>query len=78
MKSDRPRPLIGERIEKLPRIGTRPITNNAKFLEEIEMHALTVHDMLEEAKKKGDVYWWRYQDALDDIIDIWDYAKTLK
>lgn len=56
--------------EKLPRISGKPIVTKEDFELQLLFVTLDIGDMLEEAKKKEDPYWWRFQDLLDDLHNL--------
>ena len=64
-----------EALAALPRIGTSPITDLARFRFNLEEIALSLGDQLAARQVTGDPHAWELQDVLDDALDALDALK---
>lgn len=63
-------------LAALPRIGTSPITDLARFRFNLEEIALSLGNQLAARQAAGDPHAWQLQDVLDDALDALDALKN--
>lgn len=63
------RELDLERI-KSEQIGASTITSAEALVRRVEDLLFEADDMLQDAQRRQDPYWWRYADRRDDLVDV--------